>query len=119
MGHHETQGAGKVDVLLSLRDHRRLQPVREAMGAGKVVLAAANEDTYGPEVLKNGRNIVLVEPGNPRQLARTIIELLSDEERCRAIGNEAYQTIKEHFSWDSVCDRTLDLYREVLRRGAQ
>ncbi|PIP05968.1 MAG: hypothetical protein COX52_09060 [Syntrophobacterales bacterium CG23_combo_of_CG06-09_8_20_14_all_48_27] len=91
----------------------------EAMGAGKVVLAAANEDTYGPGVLKNGRNIVLVEPGNPRQLARTIIELLSDEERCRVIGNEAYRTIKEHFSWDSVCDRTLDLYREVLRKRVQ
>ena len=90
----------------------------EAMGAGKVVLAAANENTYGQGVLRNGENIVFVEPGNPRQLARTIVELLSDEERCRAIGHRASQMVKEHFSWDSVCARTLDLYREVIRNHA-
>ncbi len=90
----------------------------EAMGAGKVVLSAANENGFGPGVLKNGENIVLVEPGNPGQLAQTVIGLLGDGAGCRVIGGRARQTIQEHFSWDSVCSRTLAVYREVLREGA-
>lgn len=90
----------------------------EAMGVGKVVLAAANENTYGAGVLEAGENVVLVDPGNPCQLAQTIVELLSDNEKCRAIGQRARQTIQEHFSWDSVCSRTLDTYREALRNRA-
>jgi len=90
----------------------------EAMAAGKVALAAANENTYGPGVLRTGENIVLIDPGNPGHLAQTIVGLLSDSERCRAIGERARQTIQEHFSWDSVCSRTLDVYREVLRKRA-
>jgi glycosyltransferase involved in cell wall biosynthesis len=90
----------------------------EAMASGKVVIAAANENTYGQGVLRAGENVVLVEPGNPRQLAQTIVGLLGDSERRRVIGERARQTIEKHFSWDSVCSRTLDVYREALRRSA-
>lgn len=88
----------------------------EAMGAGKVVIGTADENVYGEGVLRNKDNVILVEPGNPGQLAQTIVDLLSDRERRRAIGERARQTIQEHFSWDSVCSRTLDVYGEVLRK---
>jgi glycosyltransferase involved in cell wall biosynthesis len=88
----------------------------EAMWAGKVVITAAREDALGQDVLQNGENIILVEPGNPGKLAKTIVELLRDSKRCKLIGEQARQTVQEHFSWDSVCTRTLDVYKEVLRK---
>lgn len=88
----------------------------EAMGAGKAVLVAANQDTYGKGILSNGENIVLVERGNPKTLAETIVRLLTDSNRCRTIAERARQTIQEHFTWDSVCSRTIDVYKEVLRK---
>jgi len=88
----------------------------EGMGEGKTILAAANEDTYGPGVLRNGENIVLVDPDDPYELGQTLVGLLSDRERRKAIGERARRTVQKHFSWDSVCSRTLDTYKEVLRK---
>jgi glycosyltransferase involved in cell wall biosynthesis len=90
----------------------------EAMASGKVVIAAASENTYGQGVLRAGKNVVLVEPGNPRQLGQTIVDLLGDNERREGIGDRARRTIEQHFSWDSVCSGTLDVYREALHRSA-
>lgn len=69
-------------------------------------------------VLRNQDNVILVEPGNPGQVAQTIIDLLSGHEGRRDIGERARQTIQKHFSWNSVCSRTLDVYREILLEGA-
>jgi 1,2-diacylglycerol 3-alpha-glucosyltransferase len=88
----------------------------EAMSGGKVVLAAANPDTYGKGVLKNGVNLVIVEPGKPVQLAQTIVSLLQDDARRAAIGRCASQTIRQHFSWDSICEQTLQVYRKVIQK---
>lgn len=85
----------------------------EAMSAGKPILSAANPDTYGRGVLRPNENFVLVEPGKPRELAQTIVDLLSNEERRRMIGEQARQTVLANFSWDSVCARTIEVYRRT------
>ncbi len=86
----------------------------EAMAAGKVILAVANENTYGPGVLRNGENMLVVEPHNPARLAQTLIELLGDETRRRVIGLAARQTLKTRFSWDQVCASTVEVYEREL-----
>jgi 1,2-diacylglycerol 3-alpha-glucosyltransferase len=88
----------------------------EAMAYGKTVLAAANPDTYGVGILKNCENIIIVEPNHPKELAKTIIGLLQDKSRCAAIGARARQTVLEHFSWDSVCAQTLQVYASVSEK---
>ncbi|MDP3920721.1 MAG: glycosyltransferase family 4 protein [Candidatus Omnitrophota bacterium] len=86
----------------------------EAMAAGKTVVAAASENTYGPGILKSGENVVLLESRDPRYLAETLVGLLRDEEKSRAIGERARQTILEHFSLQNICSKVLDVYRSVL-----
>ena len=90
----------------------------EAMLAGKVVLAAANPDTYGPGVLIPGENIMIVKPGHPIELAQTIIDLLRDDARRLAIGQRASQAIRNHFSWDNVCKQTLQVYQAAIQKRA-
>lgn len=86
----------------------------EAMSAGMTVLAAANPDTYGKGVLASGSNIMIVAPQQPEALALTIVELLQDDARRKAIGARARQTVLEHFSWDSVGRQTIGVYESVL-----
>ena len=86
----------------------------EAMAAGKLILAWANENTYGRGILRDRSNIVFVDPNEPARLAQTIIDLLLDHQKRKQIGERASQTIKEHFSWSRVCCRTLEVYGEVM-----
>jgi glycosyltransferase involved in cell wall biosynthesis len=86
----------------------------EAMAAGKVILAWANKNTYGRGILRDGSNIVFVDPNEPAQLAQTIIDLLLDHQKRRQVGERASRTIREHFSWESVCSKTLEVYKKVL-----
>lgn len=86
----------------------------EAMSAGITVLVAANLDTYVKGILVHGENIVIVDPDQPQELARTIVDLLRDHTRRNKIGNCARQTILDHFSWDSVCEKTIQVYESVI-----
>jgi 1,2-diacylglycerol 3-alpha-glucosyltransferase len=86
----------------------------EAMNAGKTILVVANENTYGPKVLCNGENLVLVEPDNPKKLADVILQLFRDDTKCLAIGQKARETIRTHFSWDVICARTISIYESLL-----
>jgi len=86
----------------------------EAMFAGKTVLAAANPDTYGPNILKNGDNIIIVPTGEPTQLAQTILELLDNENLRKKIGVNAQNTVAKHFSWDAITEQTLQAYTSVI-----
>jgi glycosyltransferase involved in cell wall biosynthesis len=90
----------------------------EAMAAGKTILAAANPNTYGEGLLRSGENLVIVEPGKPRELANTIVQLLEDPIRRQTIGENARRTIRESFSWDAVCMRTVDVYRNAIGGSA-
>lgn len=85
----------------------------EAMAAGKAILAAANINTHGLGVLRNGENIILVDRDNPGQVAQTIVDLLEDNDRRRAIGDRARHTIQNHFSWETVCAKTLAVYEKA------
>ena len=87
----------------------------EAMGAGKAVFNTAEENVYGKGVLQDGQNYTRVEVGQPDQVAQKIIQVLSDSEKRTAIGEQAKELIIKHFSWDSVCSKTLDLYRNLIK----
>lgn len=91
----------------------------EAMGAGKVVIGTANENVYGGGVLRNGENVILIEPNNPRKLAQTLIDLFENEPKRKNIGEQARQTIQDCFSWDRVCAQTIQVYQEAIRKQTQ
>lgn len=88
----------------------------EAMLAGKVVIAAANPDTYGEGLLKSGENIIIVPAKKPDKLAKTLVALLEDRERCQAIGQRAKESVLNNFSWVSVATQTIQTYQSVLEK---
>ncbi len=88
----------------------------EAMGAGKAVFVAANVNSHGAGVLRAGENLILVAAGKPRELAQSIIDLLRDESKRQRVGQAAHKLVEEHFSWEGVCQKTLNVYQDARSR---
>ena len=73
--------------------------VLEALAAGVPVVATAVGGT--PEVVQDGINGHLVPPGDSAALARHIRDLLRDDARRRAMGEQGRQLIREQFTFTS------------------
>jgi glycosyltransferase involved in cell wall biosynthesis len=95
-------------------------PYREFMsqsGAGAVALAFEKPlivtDVGGlPELVKD-KNFV-VEPNNPRELAEKILLVLSDDELLKKLSEDS-RDLAEEYSWDKIAEKTVGLYRCVIR----
>ncbi len=69
-----------------------------------------------PEIIKHDVNGLLVSPGNDKYLAESIIEVLSDKRRAKALGLAAQKTVNKKFSSKTMIEKTENVYREILQR---
>jgi starch synthase len=98
----------------------------EAMACETAVVATATGGI--PEVVADGETGLLVPieqatdgsgtPLDPERfvadLAGSVNALLADPERVEKFGRAGRRRAVEHFSWDAIADRTVDLYRSLL-----
>jgi glycosyltransferase involved in cell wall biosynthesis len=73
--------------------------VLEAFAAGVPVVATAVGGT--PELVEPGENGFLVAPGDARELACRIRDLLADEQQRRTMGQRGSRLVREKFSFKS------------------
>jgi len=89
----------------------------EAMATAKPVIVA---DIPGVrEVIEDGREGLLADPMNARDLAEKIRRLLGDPEARRVMGERGREKVLESFGIEGVTDRIESLYQSVLdgRKG--
>jgi glycogen synthase len=98
----------------------------EAMACGRPVVASAVGGI--PEVVVEGRTGILVpvalradDPMTPvdadafeRDLAAAVNRLMADTDLRERMGKAGRQRAVEEFSWDTIADRTVELYRSLL-----
>lgn len=98
----------------------------EAMACGAAVVATATGGI--PEVVvpgetgwlvpieqvKDGTGTPVDEDAFVADLGRTIVEAVSDPEEAARRGAAGRARAVEHFSWTSIAERTLEVYRQVL-----
>lgn len=89
---------------------------REAMAAGIAILTAADLDAFGSGVLRDGENVVSVDLQDRPDMLRRFIDLLENQELRNAIGARARETVRAHFAWRQVGERTAAVYMDLVRR---
>jgi phosphatidylinositol alpha 1,6-mannosyltransferase len=85
------------------------------MAAGLPIVAS----TAGaaPELVRDGRNGLLVPPGDPSALAGAIRRLAGNPRARAEMGRRNRAGAGEHLGWDRVTARHLSLYHGVERRA--
>ena len=106
-------GSAEVAVVPSLYEGFSI-PAVEAMACATPL--AASRGGALPEVV--GDCGVLVEPGNPSDLAHALGELLDDPARRAALGAAGRRRVEDRFTWRATAAATAEVYRERLHRGA-
>lgn len=89
-------------------------PIRmlEAMSSGAAVIASRVGAI--PEVIADGHNGLLIQPGKVDALVSALLTLLQDHRLRRRLGVNARQTIVEKFSWEIASKKLLDIYKRIL-----
>jgi phosphatidylinositol alpha-mannosyltransferase len=82
----------------------------EAMAAG-LPLVASDIPGYR-EVVRHGREGLLVAPSNPRALAAGVQQLLDDPELARTLGSQGYER-SQAFAWTRIIDQLEAIYYDV------
>jgi phosphatidylinositol alpha-mannosyltransferase len=85
----------------------------EAMASGRPIVAS-DIDGYR-DVVRQGKDGILVPPHNPQALADAIVSLLRDEKLRRRMGQSGLERSIE-YSWPRVVDAIEDYYGEVVAR---
>jgi glycosyltransferase involved in cell wall biosynthesis len=88
--------------------------VLEAMAAGVPVVATK---VGGVPELVDERNGLLVEPGQPDELAEAVSALVADPRRARALGRAGRERVRSEFSLQRMTDAVKAVYREVASAG--
>jgi glycosyltransferase involved in cell wall biosynthesis len=69
-----------------------------------------------PDAIVPGQNGFLVPTGDIDAYVKTILPLLSDEQRRRALGRQAQRFVREHYSWQRVAEQYLAVFKAVGRK---
>jgi glycosyltransferase involved in cell wall biosynthesis len=101
-------------VLPSLFGEGLPMVVLEAMAAGVPVVATRVEGV--PEVLRDGRDGLLAEPGSARGLAEAIARIIRGEVNWAGLRQSALERHAGGFSDRCMAEGVAEVYRDVLAR---
>ncbi len=86
----------------------------EAQAMGRMVIATSHGGAC--ETIIHGETGWLAKPGDPEDLSKVIEGVLHmTEEEKTYISNNAIAHVREHFSAQSMCSKTLRVYEELIR----
>jgi glycosyltransferase involved in cell wall biosynthesis len=105
--------AADLAVLASDREGTPLAML-EYMEAGKPIVATRVGGI--PDLVTDGAEALLVEPGSPDALAEGIRALLDDRGRAARLGNRARERSRRDFDFQTMVERVESLYDELLAR---
>jgi len=85
---------------------------QEAMACGKPVIASK----FGgiKNVITDGINGFLIDPGNPQEFADAMTKLLKDSNLKENVGHAAYQNIMDNYSWEAIAGRFSEFYYKFM-----
>jgi glycosyltransferase involved in cell wall biosynthesis len=70
-----------------------------------------------PDFVEEGRNGIMVEPGDIPGLANSLLRLLKDPELCHSFGESSFQLTLDRYSWEAVGEKFKQNILKVLGNG--
>lgn len=67
-------------------------------------------------LVKDGYNGFLIRPRSPKLIVEKVNLLLQDEKLAERMGERAYKTVTEKFSWDRIATKFYNLYDKCLQK---
>ena len=68
----------------------------------------------GPELIRDGIDGLLIDPGQPREIADAIIRVLTDDRLAKQLGHAGRERVKEKFSTHTLLPQNEAFYRRCL-----
>jgi len=84
----------------------------EAMASGTAPIVSSVAGSK--EVIVDGLNGFIVDTHDRKKLAEYILNLLQDRKLNKKIADNAAFTIKEHYSWDKIIEKFIELYKSLI-----
>jgi glycosyltransferase involved in cell wall biosynthesis len=69
-----------------------------------------------PDVIKNDKNGMIMEKGDFKCLEEILLSLISDPEKRKKLGGNAYETVREKYSNERMTERYLNVYNKSTAR---
>lgn len=89
----------------------------EAMAMAKPIIATAHGGSL--ETVKDNETGWLVEPSNPRAMAEKLHDVLQRKDQLPIIGAEGKRWVAKQFTAAIMCEKTLELYQQLLDEKKQ
>jgi len=84
----------------------------EAMASGRPIVATGVGGI--PDIIENDISGLLIPPADPSSMANAIIQLLENQSMAKKMGEHAQRVVEECYSVNSMVEKYLILYDEVL-----
>jgi glycosyltransferase involved in cell wall biosynthesis len=110
----ELLGSAEIAVVPSLYEGFSI-PAVEAMACATPLIATRGGAL--PEVVgSDGKTAVLVEPGDPAELADALGALFDDDVRRKKMGVAGRKRIETSYTWRRVAESMVEVYRDAIER---
>lgn len=87
--------------------------ILEAMALGKPVIGTKVGGI--PEIISDQKTGILVPPGDSKALAKTIIELLTNDQKAKHMGEAGRRRVEKYFTSQAMVEKTENLYKKLLQ----
>jgi glycosyltransferase involved in cell wall biosynthesis len=84
----------------------------EAMAAGIPVIGSAVGGI--PDIIRDGRNGLLVPPQSPDAIARAVVRIATDRDLRVSLTESARRDVEERFSWEVIAQQFEKLFSDVI-----
>ena len=105
-----------VFLLPTLRHEGMPFTLLESMSCGRPSVVARFPGVE--EVIRHGEDALVVEPGDPQEMAGGIVELLRQPSFAESISRNARSRIERHYGLETMVRRTIDLLEQCASRMA-
>ena len=105
-------GRARAAVFPSYAEAFALAPL-EAMAAGCPTIYSTRGS--GPELIEDGRDGLLVDPDEPRQIADALVRVLENDALAASLGAAGRRRVAESFSLEMAVERNVEFYERCIQ----